>query len=191
MSDLNIVERVIALEGVELLQNLGPEQLARIGAIAHEVKVPPGKTILEAGKPIDALYIIVDGAVELSRDGEALTTARQNEVRFRSLVQHCERLADYGEALLRRSGRFEILSGRSLSIVCFRYVPHEPPSPEALDQLNLTILDKLRAGGRAFLSTTRLQGRVTLRFCFINWRTTARDVEEVVELLTGLANGII
>ena len=34
MSELNIVERVIALEGVELLHNLGPEQLARIGAIA-------------------------------------------------------------------------------------------------------------------------------------------------------------
>ena len=80
MSELNIVERVIALEGVELLHNLGPEQLARIGAIAKEMKVPPGKFILEAGKPIDALYVIVDGAVDLIRDGEALTTARQSEV---------------------------------------------------------------------------------------------------------------
>lgn len=80
MAQLNIVERVIALEGVELLQNLGPEQLARIGAIAKEVSVSPGKTILEAGKPIDALYVIVDGAVDLIRDGESLTTARQNEV---------------------------------------------------------------------------------------------------------------
>jgi len=80
MAELNIVERVIALEGVELLHNLGPEQLSRIGAIAKEVKVPPGKTILEPGKPLDALYIIVDGAVELSRAGDTLTTARQNEV---------------------------------------------------------------------------------------------------------------
>jgi CRP-like cAMP-binding protein len=29
---------------------------------------------------VDALYVIVDGAVELSRNGESLTVARQNEV---------------------------------------------------------------------------------------------------------------
>src|ERR1043165_8011332 len=80
MSELNIVERVIALEGVELLRNLGPEQLARIATIAQEVKFAPGEIVLEEAQPLDALYVIVDGAVELSRGGEALTTARQNEV---------------------------------------------------------------------------------------------------------------
>jgi CRP-like cAMP-binding protein len=80
MPELNIVEKVIALEAVELLGSLTPEQLARIAAIAHEVKFGPRQPVLEAGKPMDALYVIVDGAVELSRNGEALTTARQNEV---------------------------------------------------------------------------------------------------------------
>ena len=80
MAELNIVEKVILLEGVDLLSGLTPEQLARIAAIAQEVKIPPAKTILEAGKPLDALYVIVEGAVELSRDGSPLTTARQNEV---------------------------------------------------------------------------------------------------------------
>ena len=80
MPELNIVEKVIALEGVELMGNLNPEQLARIATIAHEVKFPPGKVVLEAAKPLDALYVIIDGAVELSRNGEVLTTARQNDV---------------------------------------------------------------------------------------------------------------
>jgi CRP-like cAMP-binding protein len=80
MPELNIVEKVIALEGVELLGNLTPEQLARIATIAREVRYPPGHTVLEAAKPVDGLYVIVDGAVELSRDGEALTVARQNDV---------------------------------------------------------------------------------------------------------------
>jgi hypothetical protein len=31
-----------------------------------------------------------------------------------------------------------------------------------------------------------LRGRVALRFCFVNWRTTAADVEEVVQLLLTL-----
>jgi CRP-like cAMP-binding protein len=80
MAELNIVEKVISLEAVELLSSLTPEQLARIASIAQEVRFPPGKTILEAGKPLDALYVIVEGAVELSRGGAPLTTARENEV---------------------------------------------------------------------------------------------------------------
>jgi CRP-like cAMP-binding protein len=80
MPELNIVEKVIALEGVELMGNLSPEQLARIAAIATEVKFPPHRVVLEAGKPLDALYVIVDGAVELSRNGDVLHTAKQNEV---------------------------------------------------------------------------------------------------------------
>jgi CRP-like cAMP-binding protein len=80
LSELNIVEKVIALEGVELLRGLSPEQLARIGAIAKEERFPPQKVVLDPTAPADALYVIVDGAVELSRNGQVLTVARQNEV---------------------------------------------------------------------------------------------------------------
>lgn len=80
MSELNIVEKVIALEGVELLHNLSPEQLSRIGSIAQEIKAPPGRVVIEAGKPVDALYVIVDGSVELQRNGEAVANAKQNDV---------------------------------------------------------------------------------------------------------------
>ncbi len=78
--ELNIIEKVIALEAVELLQNLNPEQLARIAGIAREVRFPPGRMVLEPGAAADALYVITDGAVELAREGEVLHTARQNEV---------------------------------------------------------------------------------------------------------------
>ncbi len=80
MPELNIVEKVIALEGVELFRSLSPEQLARIGSIAREVRLTPRKDVIEPSKPMDALYVIVDGAVELERNGEPLTIARQNEV---------------------------------------------------------------------------------------------------------------
>jgi CRP-like cAMP-binding protein len=80
MSELNIVEKVISLEAVDLLQSLTPEQLARLASIAREVNFPPGKTVLAPGKPLDALYVIVDGAVELFRNGEPLHVARQNDV---------------------------------------------------------------------------------------------------------------
>jgi CRP-like cAMP-binding protein len=80
MAELNIVEKVIALEGVELLKNLNPDQLSRIATIAKEEQLPPGKLVLEPNKALDALYVILDGSVELSQNSGAATTARQNDV---------------------------------------------------------------------------------------------------------------
>ncbi len=107
---------------------------------------------------------------------------------FRELVARSCRLAELAQILLEQSGRFEIICPRQLSIVCFRYVPAGLPrqnrqDAEELDRLNLAIIDKVRASGRAFLSSTRLQGHVALRLCFVNWQTTTADVEEVVRLL--------
>ena len=80
MPERNLVEKVIALEGVELLKNLTPDQLARIATIAKEVHFPPGKVVLDPGKPLDSLYVILEGAVELGKDGGALATAGQGDV---------------------------------------------------------------------------------------------------------------
>src|SRR5205823_11296484 len=96
------------------------------------------------------------------------------------------------QALLEQSPVFELLCPRQLSIVCFRYVPtgfraENDTDEQRLDRLNLDLQEELRKTGRAFLSSTRLRGRVALRFCFVNWRTTAADVEEVLRLLTNLA----
>jgi CRP-like cAMP-binding protein len=80
MAELNLVEKVIALEGVELLGTLAPEHVASIAMIATEVQFPPDRVILDAAKPVDALYVILDGSVELSRDGNVLDTAGHNAV---------------------------------------------------------------------------------------------------------------
>jgi len=80
MPELNIVEKVIALEGVELLNGLTPQQLARIASIAREVKYPPGKVVFEPAKPMDALYVVIDGSVELSRGEQTLVVAGPNQV---------------------------------------------------------------------------------------------------------------
>jgi CRP-like cAMP-binding protein len=80
MPELNIVEKVIALEGVELLQALKPEQLARIASIASEVTLGPGKVVIDPAKPGGALMIVLEGSVDLSRNGEPLMVANQNDV---------------------------------------------------------------------------------------------------------------
>src|SRR5262249_4789206 len=103
---------------------------------------------------------------------------------FRALADRCCRLADYAQMLLEQTGNFEILCPRNLSIVCSRYAPPERSlSDTELDNLNLAMLEELRTTRRAFLSSTRLNGRVAVRMCFINWRTTSGDVDEIVRLL--------
>jgi glutamate/tyrosine decarboxylase-like PLP-dependent enzyme len=100
---------------------------------------------------------------------------------YRDLVARSCALARYGQHLLEQNG-FEVLSGQQLSIVCFRFAPGGVKE-EALDRLNLALIDAVRGTGRAFLSSTRLGGRVAIRFCFVNWRTTAEDLEAVARLL--------
>jgi aromatic-L-amino-acid/L-tryptophan decarboxylase len=101
---------------------------------------------------------------------------------FRQLVRHCFTLAEYAQARLDSSGQFEILCGRRLSIVCFRYVA----AATDLDALNTRLLAALRHTGRAFLSSTRLRGVFAIRMCFVNWRTTAADVDEIIDMLLQL-----
>ncbi len=80
MAELNIIEKVIALEGVELLKNLTPDQLSRIASIARETQYASGKVILDPGQPLDALFVILDGSVELIQQQSQVAIARQNDV---------------------------------------------------------------------------------------------------------------
>ena len=80
MAELNIIEKVIALEAVDLLKNLSAEQLSRIASIAREIRFPPGKVVLAPDSNPDALFVILEGAVSISRDGAELHVARENEV---------------------------------------------------------------------------------------------------------------
>jgi glutamate/tyrosine decarboxylase-like PLP-dependent enzyme len=101
---------------------------------------------------------------------------------FRALVERSCGLAAYAEALIRQRPAFEVLHPRQLSVVTFRYVGGATGAA-ALDRVNLAIQERLLAGGRAFLSSTRVGGRVALRLCFVNWQTTAADVDEVLALV--------
>jgi CRP-like cAMP-binding protein len=80
MAELNIIEKVIALEGVDLFKGLTPDQLSRIASIARELKFLPGKVIFDPKQNMDALYVILDGGVEITRDGQLIHLAKQNEV---------------------------------------------------------------------------------------------------------------
>ena len=103
---------------------------------------------------------------------------------FRRLVEHGCNLAELTERLLRQTGCFEVFGRRQLSVVCFRYVPTGWAGRDGdLDALQRAICAEALKTGRVFLATTRVCGIDVLRVCFVNWRTTSADVEEVVTLL--------
>jgi aromatic-L-amino-acid/L-tryptophan decarboxylase len=150
--------------------------------------------------PADDEVNFADHGVALTRRFRALKIWLSLKVLgvgwFRALAERCRRLAEFSQALLEQAGCFEVLSPRQLSIVCFRLVPTSSSAApavdaRALDRLNLELIDAVRASGRAFLSSTRLRERTAIRFCFINWRTTAADVEEVVRLLVALGDSLV
>lgn len=80
MAELNIIEKVIALEAVDLLKNLSAEQLSRIASIAKEVRYGPGRMIISSDTTLDGLYVILEGAVSIVREGIELHVAREHEV---------------------------------------------------------------------------------------------------------------
>jgi glutamate/tyrosine decarboxylase-like PLP-dependent enzyme len=72
----------------------------------------------------------------------------------------------------------------SLSITTFRYLPADlggVAAPDAyLDELNADLLDRLQAGGEAFVSNAVVEGRFLLRACIVNFRSTSADLEALV-----------
>lgn len=92
--------------------------------------------------------------------------------------EHC-RLARLFAAWVDESEDWELMAPVPLGLVCFRAC-----APNAdLDALNEAIMHGVNASGRALLSHTRLNDKLTLRLSIGNIRTTERHVREVWELL--------
>ncbi len=112
---------------------------------------------------------------------------------YRTLVERSLELAQLAALLMRRSPVIELFNEPQLSVICFRYVPEgftpQRAEDEAwLDQLNDELLKRIVASGEAMLSSTRLRGRFVIRFCALNHRTQASDVERTVALIERLGN---
>jgi aromatic-L-amino-acid/L-tryptophan decarboxylase len=104
------------------------------------------------------------------------------------------------ESLVRASEDFEMLAPVELSIFCFRYVPpslkgalaaadenERARIDEKLDALNERLLVGLQKDGSSYLSNARLHGRFSLRGCVMNYRTTLRDMEILLDDLRRVA----
>lgn len=144
-------------------------------------------------QPADDEVSFADRGIALTRRFRALKIWVSVKVLgvawFRRLVEHGCNLAALAESLLQTAGGFELLSRCQLSVICFRCVPDGWTGD--LDWLNRAVCEEVVRTGRFFLATTRVHGVVAQRFCFVNWRTTAADVEEAVRLLHETAQRLV
>ena len=92
--------------------------------------------------------------------------------------EHC-RLARLFASWVDESPDWELMAPVPLGLVCFRACP---PNRD-LDSLNESIMHGVNASGRALLSHTRLNDKLTLRLSIGNIRTTEQHVRHVWELL--------
>ncbi len=103
---------------------------------------------------------------------------------YRRALERDIELADGLAGALKAEGDFEVFEPRSLSIVCFRYVPPELRSDvAAIDLVNKALLEIIQLGGEAFLTSTVMDGIFWLRACIVNPRTSAEDLRALVELV--------
>lgn len=75
---------------------------------------------------------------------------------------------------------FELMAPVPLSLVCFRATP---PGVEDLDAYNERLMERVNASGQAFLSHTRLRGKLALRLAIGHMGTRQEHVDRVFELL--------
>ena len=78
--------------------------------------------------------------------------------------------------------RFELLNDPHLSVVCFRSV-----GDGDLDDRNLRLARAICEDGRVYLAPAVVDGRVCLRVCFMNFRTDAAHVDELLQVVAEIA----
>jgi len=84
-------------------------------------------------------------------------------------VREHVRLAQQFAEWVKQDAEFELAAPVPLNLVCFRH--------KGGDQINQDLMDRLNRSGDLYLTHTRLNDRLTLRFCVGQTNTQARHVE--------------
>ncbi len=124
---------------------------------------------------------------DLSRGFRALkiwmTIATYGADRMGELVDQSCAVARHLAARVEAEPMLELLAPVTLNIVCFR-VRHGASN---LDHLNGELVKDLHESGIAVPSTTTIDGKRAIRAAIVNHRTTARDVDLMIDGLLDLA----
>jgi glutamate/tyrosine decarboxylase-like PLP-dependent enzyme len=151
----------------------------------------------------DESFAFWDYGPELSRRFRALkvwmTIAWVGTDELAAAIESNLDCARYCARQIEASDSFERMAPVELSIFCFRWLPprfrssgrvRSESEERELDAVNERLLDALQRDGSSYLSNASIRGRFALRGCVLNYRTTRRDIDILLDDLRRLAGSI-
>lgn len=149
---------------------------------------------LEAAFAHDERYMLhagvaangVDRTLEYSRPVRSLKLWLAFRIYGAEMLRRwIEMTAEHARALAAGLGAnpdFELLNEPSLSVVCFRH-----RTDGDIDEHNLRLARAIMDDGRVYLAPAQVDGMTCLRVCFMNFRTNAEQVGELLNVIEELA----
>ncbi|HSV87240.1 MAG TPA: hypothetical protein VLH61_01205 [Bacteroidales bacterium] len=101
---------------------------------------------------------------------------------IRQLITKHVKLADWFAGFIKMDENFELLAPVKLSLVCFRY-SRQGASNEMFTEMNRTLLEKVNATGKIYLTHTMLNDKYCLRVSVGQPRTDERHVRQTWEII--------
>jgi aromatic-L-amino-acid decarboxylase len=134
----------------------------------------------------DSVVNLMDYGVQLGRRFRSLKLwmvmrafgADGLAARLRDQIAMAGEFAD----MVRAEPGWKVVAPAHFSLVCFRWAPDDIDASER-DAINRSIMDRVNASGRVFLSHAVVDGAFTLRLAIGNMRTTREHVAEAWGLL--------
>ncbi len=77
---LTTVEKVIFLQDIDIFEFISTEDLSLIAAITDEVEFNADEMIFEEGEISEAMYMVIEGKVRLTRGNQEVMVAQKKDV---------------------------------------------------------------------------------------------------------------
>ena len=77
---LTTIEKVLFLQDIDIFEFTTTEDLSHIAAITEEVEVKADSIIFKEEEISDSMYVVVEGKVKLTRDGQDVMIAEKKDV---------------------------------------------------------------------------------------------------------------
>ncbi len=109
---------------------------------------------------------------------------------FEGKINHLIDMTSEIYAYLRSLPDFEVVHNPEINILCFRHCPHGLQRDQH-DTFQFELRDRVRKGGRYFVSAAVLNGKAAMRLVLMNHEITLQDVAGLVREIRGHAQNIL
>src|SRR6266516_2044560 len=145
------------------------------------------------GDTVEAQKNYMDYGIQLGRRFRALKAwmifrsfGREGMV---ARLRECVRLAKLFADWIKIDKRFELAAPVSMGVVCFRFIP-QLRDENKIDNFNSEIVERINASGRAYLTQTKLRGRIVMRIGLGNVLTTEQHLRAAWEMIRETAKAL-